>query len=85
MKGRPELTPVAIKTGKLLARRLFSNSDELMDYTVIPTTVFTPIEYATVGLSEESAISNYEKDNVEVRTAGYASQSTILRGVLSSK
>lgn len=67
VQGRPELTPVAIKAGKLLAKRLFSNSIELMDYTVIPTTVFTPLEYGTVGLSEECAISEYKSDNIEVR------------------
>lgn len=30
--NRPELTPVAIKTGQLLARRLFGKSELLMDY-----------------------------------------------------
>jgi pyruvate/2-oxoglutarate dehydrogenase complex dihydrolipoamide dehydrogenase (E3) component len=30
--SRPELTPVAIKAGKLLSRRLFGNSAQVMDY-----------------------------------------------------
>jgi thioredoxin reductase (NADPH) len=31
-------------------------SDKLMDYNNIATTVFTPIEYGCIGLSEEDAI-----------------------------
>uniref|UniRef100_A0A8V1A5W4 thioredoxin-disulfide reductase (NADPH) n=1 Tax=Gallus gallus TaxID=9031 RepID=A0A8V1A5W4_CHICK len=54
-EGRPELTPTAIAAGKLLARRLFGHSSELMDYDNVPTTVFTPLEYGCVGLSEEKA------------------------------
>lgn len=32
-QGRPELTPTAIKAGKLLAQRLFGKSSALMDYS----------------------------------------------------
>lgn len=64
-KGR-ELTPVAIKAGELLARRLFSDSKELMDWDYIPTTVFTPIEYGCCGLSEEEAIQRHGHENIEV-------------------
>jgi len=35
-----------------------------MDYTNVPTTVFTPIEYGTVGLSEELAKSTFGADNI---------------------
>jgi thioredoxin reductase (NADPH) len=37
-----------------------------MNYSLIPTTVFTPIEYGTIGLSEEVAIQQYGADNIEV-------------------
>jgi thioredoxin reductase (NADPH) len=63
--GKPELTPVAIMAGKLLAKRLFGASDIAMDYEKIPTTVFTPLEYGCVGLSEEDAIARYG-DKIEV-------------------
>lgn len=53
--GRLELTPSAIKAGMLLAKRLFSTGTELMDYTGVPTTVFTPLEYGTIGLTEVEA------------------------------
>jgi len=61
-----ELTPVAILAGKLLARRLYDSSTIQMDYTNVPTTVFTPIEYGCCGLSEENAIAKYGEDNIEV-------------------
>lgn len=54
LEGRPELTPVAIQAGQLLADRLYGGSNSHMDYKNIATTVFTPLEYGTVGLSEEN-------------------------------
>ena len=65
VEGAPELTPVAIHSGRLLARRLYSNSTESMNYKDIATTVFTPLELGTVGLSEEEAIAKYGEGNVE--------------------
>ena len=53
--GRLELTPVAIKTGALLAQRLMGKGSALMDYDSVPTTVFTPLEYGAVGLTEDEA------------------------------
>ena len=69
--GAPELTPVAIQTGKLLARRLFGGSKVLMDFNLVPTTVFTPLEYGTVGYSEEAAIAKFGEDNIEVFHSTY--------------
>jgi len=66
LKGRPELTPVAIKTGELLARRLFGGSKQKMNWNLVPTTVFTPVEYGTCGVSEEAAIEQYGEDGIEV-------------------
>jgi pyruvate/2-oxoglutarate dehydrogenase complex dihydrolipoamide dehydrogenase (E3) component len=61
-----ELTPVAIKAGKLLALRLFAGSTELMDYVNVPTTVFTPLEYGCCGFSEEEAKAKIGEDNIRV-------------------
>lgn len=61
-----ELTPVAIKAGQLLANRIYGKSDVKMDYYAVPTTVFTPIEYGSIGYSEEEAISTFGEDNIEV-------------------
>lgn len=64
--GNPELTPVAIKQGKLLADRLFGGSTAQMDYRLIPTTVFTPLEYSSVGLTEEEAQKQLGSDKLDV-------------------
>ena len=65
LDGKPELTPVAIQAGILLARRLCKVSEVKTDYVNVATTVFTPIEYGCVGLSEEDAEKQYGED-VEV-------------------
>lgn len=64
--GNLELTPVAIKAGKLLSQRLFSGATDKMDYINVPTTVFTPIEYGCCGLSEAEAIEKYGEANIDV-------------------
>ncbi|XP_048343941.1 thioredoxin reductase 3 [Sphaerodactylus townsendi] len=66
LEGKLELTPVAIQAGRLLARRLFGGSSTKCDYINVPTTVFTPLEYGCCGLSEERAIEQLGKDNIEV-------------------
>lgn len=64
--GAPELTPTAILAGKIVSRRLFAGSKEFMRYEHIPTTVFTPLEYGSIGLPEEAATELFGADNVEV-------------------
>ncbi|KAL7752685.1 class-I pyridine nucleotide-disulfide oxidoreductase-like protein [Sorochytrium milnesiophthora] len=66
VEGRYELTPVAVHTGRLLARRLFGNGTDLLEHRVIPTTVFTPLEYGAIGYSEEDAIQKWGEDDIEV-------------------
>lgn len=79
MEGCPELTPVAIQAGLSLCRRLYGNSTEKMDYKKICTTIFTPIEYGTVGYSEEEAQETFGKESLEV----YHKQFTPLEWSLS--
>ena len=69
--GNPELTPVAIKQGKLLADRLFDGSTKMMDYSLIPTTVFTPLEYSSVGLTEEEALKQIGGDRLDIYHMSY--------------
>ena len=66
VEDKPELTPVAIQAGEYLANRLFNRDIHggnalhyVMDYEFVPTTVFTPFEYGTVGLSEKGAVAKY--------------------------
>jgi thioredoxin/glutathione reductase (selenoprotein) len=54
LEGVPELTPVAIQAGQFLARRLFAGATQQMPYELVATTVFTPLEYGSVGVSEDS-------------------------------
>lgn len=56
VEGRMELTPLAIKAGRFLARRLYNNENISLDYRIVPTTVFTPLEYSAIGLTEDEAI-----------------------------
>lgn len=66
LHSRPELTPVAIAAGKLLARRLYNGSTVQMDYDNVPTTVFTPLEYGAIGLPEEEAVRRFGAASIEV-------------------
>ncbi|GLH06028.1 Thioredoxin reductase 1, mitochondrial [Gryllus bimaculatus] len=81
LDGKLELTPVAIQAGRLLAQRLYGQQKVLTDYTNVPTTVFTPLEYGCVGLSEEDAKNKYGEDDIEV----YHSYFQPLEYVLSNR
>jgi len=52
--------------GSLLADRLFDGKTKKMDYDNIATTIFTPLEYGCVGLSEEKAVQKYGEENIEI-------------------
>jgi len=65
-ENNPELTPVAIKEGQLLADRLFNKSEKLFNYDMIPCTIFTPLEYSKTGMNEEQAVAKYGESDIEV-------------------
>lgn len=77
-EGNLELTPVAIKQGKLLADRLFKNSTKQMDYSLIPTTIFTPLEYSCVGMTEEQAQEEVGSDRIDIYHMRYNSIFTFI-------
>lgn len=56
VEGKLELTPTAILDGKLLAGRLLNVHQEQMNWDLIATTVFTPLEYGCIGLNEEQCV-----------------------------
>lgn len=37
-----------------------------MDYQNVATTVFTPLEYGCVGLSEEDSLKQYGEQNIDI-------------------
>src|SRR5690554_4945804 len=71
--GEAELTPVAIKAGRQLAERLFNKDlpDAHMDYSLIPTIVFSHPPIGTVGLTEQEAIEKYG-ESVKVYRSQFA-------------
>ncbi|MGH6736603.1 MAG: glutathione-disulfide reductase [Methyloceanibacter sp.] len=52
---RKNLTPVAIREANAFVETVFQGKPAAMDYTFIPTAVFTEPELGTVGYSEEQA------------------------------
>ncbi|CAI5446223.1 unnamed protein product [Caenorhabditis angaria] len=64
--NRNELTPLAIQSGKLLAKRLFDGSKEIVEYEKVATTVFTPLELSTIGLTEHDALRLYGEHDIEI-------------------
>lgn len=54
-------TTVPTVPSTVLTRVTRSHSD-----VQVPTTVFTPLEYGCVGLSEEDAIAKHGEENLEV-------------------
>lgn len=72
--GQKELTPVAIKAGRTLSERLFNGKTKAkMDYSNIPTVVFSHPAIGTVGLTEEQAIQKFGKDQIKVYTSTFTS------------
>ncbi len=57
---RIQLTPVALAEGMVLAKRLYANEDKDVDYSDIPTCVFSQPNLGTVGLTEEQARKKYQ-------------------------
>lgn len=65
--GKIDLTPVAIAAGRQLSERLFNGQTEAhLDYTNVPTVVFTHPAIATVGLTETEAAYKYGEDKIKV-------------------
>jgi glutathione reductase (NADPH) len=66
-----------VKSGRLLSERLFNGqTDAHMDYSLIPTVVFSHPPIGTIGLSETEAIKEYGEDNITVYSSGFAAMYT---------
>ncbi|MDX3772609.1 glutathione-disulfide reductase [Chromatiaceae bacterium AAb-1] len=72
--GEAQLTPVAIKAGRLLAERLFNKAmpEAKMDYSLIPTIVFSHPPIGTIGLTEKEAREQHGDNNIKVYRSSFA-------------
>jgi glutathione reductase (NADPH) len=69
--GRAALTPVAIAAGRRLSDRLFGGkADRHLEYSMIPTVIFTHPPIGTVGATEAEARAQYG-DAVKVYVAEF--------------
>jgi len=65
--ARVALTPVAIAAGRRLADRIFGGDPEAkLDYSNIPTVVFSHPPIGTVGITEEQASERYGESAIKV-------------------
>lgn len=72
--GHIELTPVAIAAGRRLSERLFNNKpNAFLDYTNIPTVIFSHPPIGTIGMSEEEAKETYGEEDIKVYTSIFTS------------
>jgi glutathione reductase (NADPH) len=67
--GKSSLTPPAVAAGRRIADRLYSEKKEhlplIVDYSHIPTVVFSHPPIGTVGLTEAEAVTRYGKKNIK--------------------
>ncbi len=59
--NRVNLTPVAIHEGRLFAADHFGGESRTMDYSLIPTTIFSQPPLGTVGLTEREARKQFSQ------------------------
>jgi glutathione reductase (NADPH) len=71
--GGIELTPVAVKAGRLLAERLFNSAmpNAKMDYNLVPTVIFSHPPIGKIGLTESEAITQYGEEAVKIYTSSF--------------
>lgn len=75
--GAVELTPVAVAAGRRLSERLFNNKpEEHLDYSNVPTVVFSHPPIGTVGLTEPEAREKYGDEEVKVYKSAFTAMYT---------
>ena len=64
--GRVQLTPVAIREGAAFVETQFNNNPTKIDYSLIPSAVFTEPEIGTIGLSESDAVAMHKDIDIYI-------------------
>ena len=75
---RVNLTPVAIREGHAFADTVFGNKPVQVDFSNIPTAVFTQPEIGTVGLTEAEARAQYS--HIDIYKSTFRSLKSTLSG-----
>lgn len=68
---RINLTPVAVDEGRAFADSVYGHRPREVDHDRVASAVFTTPELATVGLSEEEAVSRFGADAIRVHRARF--------------
>lgn len=76
--NRVQLTPVAIREGHAFADSVFGNNPRTIDYSAIPTAVFSNPPIAGVGLTEEEARATLS--DVKVYKSDFRAMKNVLAG-----
>ena len=76
--NRVQLTPVAIREGQAFADTVFGGTPRVVDYTNIPSAVFSHPPMAGVGLTEEQALAAH--DDVRVYRSDFRAMKNVLAG-----
>lgn len=65
--GKIDLTPVAIRAGRQISEFLFNKAKtSAIDYTNVPTVVFSHPAIGTIGYTETEAIEKFGADDIKV-------------------
>jgi glutathione reductase (NADPH) len=76
--NRVQLTPVAIREGHAFADTVFGGNPRTIDYSCIPTAVFSNPPIAGVGMTEEEA--NAKFSDVKVYRSDFRAMKNVLAG-----
>ncbi len=76
--NRVQLTPVAIREGHAFADTVFGHNPRTIDYSCIPTAVFSNPPISGVGLTEEEARAQYK--DVHIYKSDFRAMKNVLAG-----
>lgn len=78
LTNRMNLTPVAVRDGRMIAENLFNGGNFTVDDADIATAVFSSPPLGTVGLTEAQAIEKLSKNGVKVLKTGFKPMVNVL-------
>lgn len=65
--GKLDLTPVAIRAGRQISEHLYNNApSSAIEYSNVPTVIFSHPAIGSIGLSQEEAEAKYGKDQIKI-------------------